>query len=198
MQEQTPKNHTTEGHNRYMKIAFTLVAVVLVMVALTCLALKLLFGVRFDWGHSKMQANFSIKNTQQQAPLGIVRVIAPASSIEMATDSVGIRAYNEIYAAVGVGQKEFAQWESKHGMDSYGVDEEGRTLAPSYPVLSKVAWMYIDPVMLTPAETSALIHECERAMLGTESKSAKDELAGIRALAEVAVSRSSVIEFGHP
>ncbi len=197
MQVGPEKYHNSGRLDRSMKIVFSLVAVVLVMVALTCLALKLLFGVRFDWGHSRMQANFSIKNTQQ-APLGIVRVIASASSIEMAADSVGIRAYNEIYAAIGVGQKEFAQWESKHGMDSSGIDEEGKTLAPSYPVLSKVAWMYIDPVTLTPAETLALIHECERAMLGTESKSAKDELARIRALAEVAVSSSSVIEFGHP
>jgi hypothetical protein len=48
MQVGPEKYHNSGRLDRSMKIVFSLVAVVLVMVALTCLALKLLFGVRFD------------------------------------------------------------------------------------------------------------------------------------------------------
>lgn len=145
-----------------------------------------------------MQAHSPSKNKQQQAPLGLVRVIMPGSSAGAANDSVGIYAFNEIYGAIGVTQKEFSEWEKRHGMDSAGIDEAGNMLASGYPVLSKVAWMYIDPVTLTSAETSALIRECHQAIMNSTSESAKNELKAIIALAEKALSKSAVIQFGHP
>lgn len=145
-----------------------------------------------------MQTHLPAKNKQQQAPLGLVRVVVPGSSVGGAPDSVGIHAFNEIYAAIGVTQKEIAEWESKHGMDSAGRDEAGNMLASGYPVLSKVAWMYIDPVTLTSVETLDLIQECHRAIVNSTSESAKHEMEAISSLAEKALSNSAVVRFGHP
>lgn len=181
-----------------MKIAFSFFGVLLITFVLICLALKMLFGVHFDVGRPKMQTHLPTKNNQHQAPLGMVRMIVPGSSTSAATDSVGIYAFNDIYAAIGVTQKDFAKWENRHGMDSTGIDEAGNMLAPGYPVLSKVAWMYIDPVMLTSAETSSLIQECHRAIVNSTNESAKLELEAISSLAEKAFSNSAVIQFGPP
>ena len=198
MRRESEKDRKLGGANRSMKIAFSLFGAVLIAVLLTCLALKLLFGVHFNLGRLRMQAHLPTKNKQQDAPLGLVRVMVPGASVSGASDSVGIHAFNEIYAAIGVTQKEFAEWEGKHGMDSAGRDEAGNMLAPGYPVLSKVAWMYIDPVTLTSAETTALVQECQRAILNISSESAKRELEAISSLAEKALSNSAVIQFGHP
>jgi hypothetical protein len=83
-------------------------------------------------------------------------------------------------------------------MYSPGVDANGEMLAPGYPVLSKVASMYIDPVTLTSAETTALVQECQRAIFNSASESAKHELEAISSLAEKALANSAVIQFGHP
>ena len=131
-------------------------------------------------------------------PLGIVRVVDPESLKNVTADSVGVWAFNEIYASIGVTRHDFEEWEDQHGMDSLGTDASGKVLAPGYPVLSKVAWMYVDPVTLTSAETSALVQECERAIPNGVTESAKRELKEIRALAEKALSSSAVIHFGHP
>ena len=136
--------------------------------------------------------------SRKQAPLALVRVLVPGSSSSAFAHPVEIRAYNEIYAAIGVTQKEFVEWENRHGMDSTGMDENGNMLALGYPILSRVAWMYINPIILTPLQSAALIDECERAALLAENAFAKQELAGICALAKTAVSKSTVIEFGHP
>jgi len=181
-----------------MKIAFSLFSVLLIAVVVICLTLKMLFGVHFHVGRPRMRAHLPTKNKQQQAPLGLVRVIVPGSPASAVTDSVGIHAFNEIYAAIGVTQEEFAEWENRHGMDSAGVDEAGNMLASGYPVLSRVAWMYIDPVTLTSAETSALIQECHRAIVNGANESAKQELEAISSLAKKALSNSAVVQFGHP
>src|SRR5277367_620045 len=140
------RDKKSKGANRSMKIAFSLFSVLLIAVVVICLTLKMLFGVHFHVGRPRMRAHLPTKNKQQQAPLGLVRVIVPGSPASAVTDSVGIHAFNEIYAAIGVTQEEFAEWENRHGMDSAGVDEAGNMLASGYPVLSRVAWMYIDPV----------------------------------------------------
>lgn len=198
MQGEPQRDRKSKSANRPMKIAFSILGVLLITLVLTCLALKMLFGVHFDVGRPRMQTHSPTKNKQQQAPLGLVRMIVPGSSASAAAESVGIYAFNEIYAAIGVTQKEFAEWENRHGMDSAGVDEAGNMLAAGYPVLSKVAWMYVDPVTLTSAETSALIQECHRAIVNSTSESAKHELEAISSLAEKALSNSAVIQFGHP
>lgn len=48
MQRESQKDRKSGGANRSLKIAFFLAGAVLIAVILTGLALKLLFGVRFD------------------------------------------------------------------------------------------------------------------------------------------------------
>jgi hypothetical protein len=138
------------------------------------------------------------ENRKNAAPLGVVRAVAPNSSERTGTESVGIHAFNEIYAAIGVHPQDFERWENTHGMYSPGVDANGEMLAPGYPILSKVAYMYIDPVTLTSAETTDLVQECHRAIMNSATESAKRELEAIGSLAEKALSNSAVIQFGHP
>lgn len=178
-----------------MKIVLISLGVAVAAIALTYLGFRYFLGFRFELGRSKMQIH--VKRSDE-TPLGVVWAVAPESSRKVIPDSVGIRAFNELYASIGVTREEFDRWESEHGMDSLGTDANGKVLAPGYPVLSKVAWMYIDPVTLTPAETEALIQECERAILSSANESAKHELEAIRALAGKALSNAAVIQFGHP
>ncbi len=175
-----------------MKAALISLVVVVAIAVLICLGMRLFFGAKIEMRRSKMQLQ------KKDAPLGVVRAIGSESSKNALSDSVGIRVFNDIYAAIGVTRQEFERWESEHGTDSFGTDTSGKMLAPGYPIFSKVAWMYIDPVTLTPEETSDLVRECERAMLNTANESAKQELEAVRALAEEALSNSAVIQFGHP
>jgi hypothetical protein len=165
------------------------------LLVLSCIGLRYVFGMRFELRKAQMGIH---GNRPVSAPLGIVRAVALGSSAATATGSVGIHAFNEIYAAIGVQPQDFQRWENTHGMYSEGVDATGAMLAPGYPVLSKVASMYIDPVTLTSAETTALVQECQRAMLNSSSESAKHELEAISSLAEKALANSAVIQFGHP
>ena len=165
------------------------------LLVLTCIGLRYVFGMRFELRKAEMRTH---GNRSDSAPFGVVRAIAPGSSAAIATESVGIRAFNEIYAAIGVLPQDFERWENAHGMYSLGVDATGAMLAPGYPILSKVASMYIDPVTLTNAETAALVQECQQAMLKSANESARHELAAISALAEKALTNSAVVQFGHP
>src|SRR6266481_2117952 len=129
---------------------------------------------------------------EEHAPLGIV---------SLGTDITGhveIRSYSAIYAAIGVTSKRLSEWQSRYGLDSLGVGENGELLAPGFPILSKVAWMFIDPVDLSDSESRDLITECEKAILRAEDSEAREELAQIRTLALTALERRAVIRFGHP
>jgi hypothetical protein len=171
------------------------IGVLAAVIVLTCIEFRYFFGVRFDFGKAGMGTH---SNKTNAAPLGVVQVVLPSLSERTVTDSVGIHAFNEIYAAIGVHPQDLQRWENTHGMYSPGVDASGEMLAPGYPVLSKVASMYIDPVTLTSAETTDLVQECHRAILNSASESAKRELEAIGSLAEKALSNSAVIQFGHP
>ena len=118
----------------------------------------------------------------------------PARSIA----PVGIWAYSGIYNALGVSREAFGAWQDKYGFDSLGVGAQGEIFVPAYPIFSKVAWMYIDPVDLSQAETKALIVECERALENAKDQSTREELEAIRLLAVEAISHSAKVRFGHP
>lgn len=178
-----------------LKGVLIFIGVLAILFVLTCIGFRYFLGMRFETGKAAMETHGNTKNT---APLGVVRVVVPNSSERPASETVGIYAFNEIYAAIGVRPQDFERWENTHGMYSSGVDANGKMLAPGYPILSKVASMYIDPVTLTSAETAALIEECQRAMLNSMNESAKRELQAVSSLAEKALSNSAVIEFGHP
>jgi hypothetical protein len=178
-----------------LKGVLIFIGVLAAVLVLTCIGLRYFLGVRFELGKAKMGTH---GNRKDATPLGVVRAVVPNSSERTAAESVGIHAFNEIYASIGVQPRDFERWENTHGMYSPGVGANGEMLAPGYPILSKVASMYIDPVTLTCAETAALVQECQRAILGSASEPAKQELEAIRTLAERALSNSAVIQFGHP
>ncbi|MBS1813330.1 MAG: hypothetical protein JSS87_00475 [Acidobacteria bacterium] len=145
--------------------------------------------------------NFAIgrKELMSIHPLAVVRVVAPSSVNRVLPDSVPIFAYNDIYASVGVNQSDFARWEQQNGMYSLGSEsKDGAILVPGFPILSKVADMYVDPVTLTSEETSALVEECERALPHAISETARQELEDIRLLAQRALNASAVIRFDQP
>ncbi len=178
-----------------LKVVLIFIGAIAAILVLTCIGLRGFLGMRFQLGRAEMRTHENRKNT---APLGVVRAVAPGSSEKTATESIGIHAFNEIYAALGVYPQDFERWENTHGIYAPGVDANGEMLAPGYPVLSKVASMYIDPVTLTSDETTALVRECQRAILNGASQPARQELEAIRSLAEKALSNSTVIQFGHP
>jgi hypothetical protein len=145
---------------------------------------------------SSRELPYPVKNGKM--PLGIVCLVDPNALMKSPQDCIGIWAFNELYESIGVGRQEFKRWEDKYGMASLGIDSTGTSLAPGYPVLSKVAWMSIDPVMLTREETVDLIKECKRAATNAVNAEAKTDLDSIRGLAEKALSMSAAIQFGHP
>jgi hypothetical protein len=131
------------------------------------------------------------------APLGLVEIIDAVRRLPTG-ERIGIRAYGSIYNALGVTNDKFVAWQERYGFDSLGVGDDGSLLAPEFPVFSKVAWMYVDPVDLTASETKDLVAECEQAMSYTKDVAAKDELRHIRDLAVTATNKSATLRFGHP
>lgn len=133
---------------------------------------------------------------QQSLPLGEVRITRGGRvGLE---DRVPIWTYGGIYSALGMTSKNFTDWEVRYGMDSLGVGEDGELLIPGFPVFSKVAWTYIDPVDLSQSETAALIAECERAASKASGPSEQDTFRRIRDLALKAIEESAGIHFGPP
>jgi|SRR5581483_8441142 len=130
-------------------------------------------------------------------PLGIVQIIDEKGQT-LGQTRVDIWMYGTIYSALGVTSQQFSDWERLYGMDSLGVGSDGSIFIPDYPVLSKVAWTYIDPVDLSDFETRALIAECEKAIAETDDDSARKLLGDIRDLASEAIRQSATIRFGHP
>lgn len=128
---------------------------------------------------------------------GEVRIIDRAQKV-LGESRVDIWLYGTIYAALGVTSERFADWEDRYGMDSLGVGTDGTLLIPGFPVLSKVAWTYIDPVDLSSSETTDLVSECKRAMANIEDASARDILRQIHDLALKAIQESATLRFGHP
>ena len=130
------------------------------------------------------------------APLGLVEIISsePIPSVP----PVGVWSYNAIYEGLGVTENIFKAWHAKYGFDSLGTGDQGENLIPGYPIFSKVAWMYVDPVDLSSEETNELVRECNRAISSVTDPDARAELAAIRDLAAEAVKRSATVRFGHP
>jgi hypothetical protein len=83
-------------------------------------------------------------------------------------------------------------------VDCLGPGEDGEYFAPGFPVFSKVAWMFIDPVDLSSDETRDLIHECTRALQSAEDEEVGTLLRAIRELAEIALKAGDQIRFEHP
>ena len=132
----------------------------------------------------------------QRGPVGRVQIIDPTQ--KPSSERVDIWTYGTIYGPLGVTGQRFSDWESRYGMDSLGVGSDGSLFISGFPVLSKVAWMYIDPVDLTHSETRELVSECERATANTDDPAALGLFQQIRDLALQAIKESKTLRFGHP
>ena len=132
-----------------------------------------------------------------RVPVGRVEIIDRAHN-RSGSSTVDIRSYEALYGTLGVGGEQFSVWEARYGMDSLGVGSDGSQFIPGFPVLSKVAWMYVDPVDLSDSETRDLVIECGRAMAGTQDESALTLFGEIRDLAIKAIQQSETLRFGHP
>ncbi len=130
----------------------------------------------------------------RRTPTVIVWQIDPVSD-KPTGDSVPIWSFGDVYGPLGVTGEKFSAWSDANGFDSLGVSASGEFLIPGFPVFSKVAWAYVDPVDLTPAETKELVDECNRAVsdLGSEQI-----FIQIRDLALRAIEKSTTVRFGHP
>lgn len=151
-----------------------------------------MMGFNLRVGKDKLRTRSKAEGT----PLGVVRLLdASTAAVLKSTD---VRTFNEIYGALGMTSDGFALWEKENGYGSLGRNKEGQLFIPGFPVFSKVAWMYVDPVDLSLQEVERLVRECAEAENRTDNGAAKEELSRIRALAEEAVSRSAFLRFDHP
>jgi hypothetical protein len=152
--------------------------------------LRYIFGYRIDFERvRKVQG----ENAVPVQAAGVAEMFDTGSRRSIAR--IDITAYNQIYSAIGVGRDQFSAWLSAHGPS--GTGEHGELLAAAFPIFSKVAWMFVEPVDLTADETGSLIDECERAATRTSDSAAIRELGAIRRLAADALDRSAAIRFGH-
>lgn len=111
---------------------------------------------------------------------------------------VPIYSVSDIYASVGVGPNDFSVWQEKYGFGTLGRTDKGVLFVPDYPILSKIAWMGIDSVDLSSAETSMLIEECTKARRKSTNASASAELEALIALARKAIAVGGAVRFGLP
>lgn len=137
------------------------------------------------------------RSEMKMSPLGMVYMFDPHTK-RLLRDRTEIRAYDGLYGAMGVTAERMEQWQGAHGMDSLGVDPHGNYLAPGYPVFSKVAWMFVDPVDLSQQETLGLVSECDKLIAHTNNQQILEEVDRIRNLAVKALDESKTLRFGHP
>ena len=157
---------------------------------------KLILGLSAALWLLGADTHSSGRSNELMAPLGIVQVIGGRQGTPR--DVVGIRGYNALYRALGADKGSFAEWTNKFGFDSLGIGAFGEVFLPRFPVFSKVAWMYVDPVDLSAAETEALAVECDSALATATDPDARRELIAIRDLARKALRSEATLRFSHP
>ena len=135
--------------------------------------------------------------SRKASPLSVVD-FADERGVSANGHRVGIWEYENIYDCIGVGQETFSKWQDRYGMDSLGVGEGGILLAPGFPMFSKIAWMYVDPVILSPSETKQLLNEIETLLNRVGNSDTRKELEGIREVATMAIAREAPLRIGPP
>jgi hypothetical protein len=152
-------------------------------------------GVHITRASSK---NGRVKAVSDRRPVARAYIVGTKPEFAEPQVEVPIYSVSDIYASVGVGQKEFLQWQEKYGFGTLGITDEGVLFVPDYPVLSKIAWMGIDPIDLSSAETSMLIEECTKARSRSVDAVASTELEALIALARTAIAVGGTVRFGLP
>jgi hypothetical protein len=138
------------------------------------------------------------KTEPKRRPAARAYIIGSDPESEGSQIVVPIYSVNDIYASVGVGPNDFSRWQEKHGFGTLGRTDKGVLFVPNYPVLSKIAWMGIDPIDLSSAETSMLIEECTKARSRSVNAAASTELEALIALARKAIAVGGALRFGLP
>ena len=180
-------------HKTMARVFAVSVTVVVIFLALCGLSLKFFFGMRFE----RRSKSSRIEGTRTgRRPVATMRIIGLDGQNRNTDGMVSITAFNDVYASVGVTGTDFANWQKLYGVDSLGVSPDGVFFVAGFPVLSKIAWMYVDSVTLTPEETTALIDECERVEPRAVSVLARQELNDIIGLAREALKRHGTVSFG--
>ncbi|HXC95394.1 MAG TPA: hypothetical protein VNU92_06810 [Edaphobacter sp.] len=152
-------------------------------------------------GVGVMRSSSNSKNGKpvtKRRPAARAYIIGSNSKTEGQQVEVPIYSVNEIYASVGVSPDDFSRWQNKYGFGTFGRTGEGTLFIPEYPVLSKIAWMGIDPIDLSPTETSMLIEECTKAKDMSVNAAANTELEALIALARKALAVDGAVRFGLP
>jgi hypothetical protein len=154
------------------------------------------FGLPFVFGYRvdlRQPRKYTGTKPMSARSLGVIEMLDPASGKSL--DQLDLRHYNEIYAAIGVERDQLSAWVLRHGPQ--GTSRTGDVLAPEFPVLSKVAWTFVDPVDLTSDDAENLMDECSRAAQKTRNVAVTRELGAIREFAAKALARSATLRFGH-
>ena len=131
-------------------------------------------------------------------PTGVVRLVVPDNPSDWSQENVlPLDSLGDLYETLGASSWDFLEWQSRYGMASLGRNPEGQFLIPRFPIFSKVAWMHIDPVLLSTTEVDDLTQECERATTLAETMTTRESFQSICAIAERARRLGALIEFGH-
>jgi hypothetical protein len=181
-------------------VMLTRIIVVAVIASLAVVAISPIIYERIV-GVGVMRAsnrNKRVKNLPKRRPAAEAYIVGLHPESEEPSVVVPIYSVNDIYASVGVGQKEFSEWQGKYGVGTFGRTGEGVLFVPNYPVLSKIAWMGIDTIDLSSAETSMLIDECTKAKNMSVNAAAGTELEALIQLARRALDAGGTVRFGLP
>src|SRR5687768_1336813 len=102
-----------------------------------------------------------------------------------------------VYKAIGITPSRLSKWIAMHG--ATGVTANGKNfLAPEYPRLSIVAFMYVDSVCVSGTDLVEIRTECLNAAAKTNDENTAKILHSIAAFAEAAATDGAALEFGHP
>lgn len=132
-------------------------------------------------------------------PNGVVRIVPRDDPQNWSKDNLlPIYDIGALYRVIGANSDNFGEWQSFYGMDSLGRGPNGETFIPDFPEFSKVAWMDIDPVMLSEYDLDSLITECQNAELRASTADERAIFVQIAKFADRAKKLGASLEFGHP
>lgn len=176
-----------------IRIIAAVIIVWLAAIALVPIAYERIAGV----GVMRMSTRSKrVRNSQRSRPEAEAYVVTGDSESKEPRLVVPIYSSTDIYASMGLGDKDFSQWLHRYGVTPSGKNRDGVLFVPDYPVFSKIAWMGINVIDLSSAETLMLIDECTRVRNRAVSAEASAELDALGALAQKAVATGGTIRFG--
>jgi hypothetical protein len=178
-----------------MRIMVVVLVAALAMVIISPFVYEHVTGVGVMRASSKNRRG---KTDPKRRPVARAYILGADPGSDVSKIVVPLYSVNDIYASVGVGPNDFAQWQEKYGFGTLGKTDQGILFVPNYPVFSKIAWMGIEPVDLSPTETSMLIEECTKARSNSVNAAANTELEALITLAQKAIAVGGTVGFGLP